>query len=509
VTSAYDLDVLYPDSLLTPTGIVFDGFLGDASQFEVLESASGGNTAPGIVDFAAVSLLSDAELLALQAPNSGFRLATLNFLGTADGVADFQFSFSPGNDVKCGNNQVCIPSVPEPGITALVVVGAAWLGAVRNRRSKPGGRGRRHAFTALACCAIVALTSSSALAQKTDPPDRNGALPGMGDNVSCPPGPDAHTKGVPNAALGDKNVAGDGKLDYYMGEWKFDDLTKDLIIRKWCINVDKDPAKAAYSDFFSFEVITSLGGVETVRKKPDTPQCPYDGGLNLPSGYEDQKDFSKVPTRVDWISGNPVADRANRLHPDEDYRKTIVDILADQTVAIGTIRVKKDKAFADSDFSGRFKIGGAVKDAGALTAADKKVLEEDFKQEKSNVKREYPGLLATATFPRDSTIKMDDDSDGDGVTNAGDNCAIVFNPEQIDSNRDGVGDACSNLRPCDVDLNGTVDFEDISFILDDRGLPRSKLPGPDLRDSDRDGRITVNDARRCTAMCTFARCQKL
>jgi PEP-CTERM motif-containing protein len=86
----------------------------------------------------ALSLLSDVDLLILQAPNSGFRLATLNFLGKADGFADFQFAFGPGNDVKCDNNQVCIPSVvPEPGTISLLALGGmAWLHA-RRRRSKP------------------------------------------------------------------------------------------------------------------------------------------------------------------------------------------------------------------------------------------------------------------------------------------------------------------------------------------------------------------------------------
>lgn len=359
-------------------------------------------------------------------------------------------------------------------------------------------------LAAIACYALLALASPGALADKKGPPDREGD-----NDASCPPGPDGPPrKAALDPALGDKNVGGDAKLDYFMGEWKFDDGTKDLIIRKWCINVDKDPAKTFFSDFFSFEVITSLRGVETVRKTPNSPQCPYDGGINLPSGFEDKKDFTQLPPRVDWISGNPVADRANRIHPDEDYRKTIVDILADQTVAEGTIRVKKDKPFADSDFSGKFKIGNAVKDANTLTAADKKILEDDFKQEKANLKLGNAGLLATASFPRDSGVRMDDDADDDGITNAGDNCNLVSNADQADSNGDGVGDACVNLAPCDVDLNGSVDIEDIAFIFDDRGLPASNLPGPDLRDSDGNGAITVNDARLCTLMCSLPRCQK-
>ena len=41
------------------------------------------------------------------------------------------------------------------------------------------------------------------------------------------------------------------------------------------------------------------------------------------------------------------------------------------------------------------------------------------------------------------------DSDNDGINNADDNCAFVFNPDQLDSNKDGLGDACdfSNGTP--------------------------------------------------------------
>ena len=34
------------------------------------------------------------------------------------------------------------------------------------------------------------------------------------------------------------------------------------------------------------------------------------------------------------------------------------------------------------------------------------------------------------------------DSDGDGIPNSRDNCPTVYNPNQLDTNRDGYGDAC-------------------------------------------------------------------
>ena len=91
--AAYDLDVTYDGALLSQVDIAFDSFLGNAALFEVLESKTGVNTAPGVVDFAALSLLSDADLLVLQSPQNGaFRLATLKFQALRDG----QFGLRPG-----------------------------------------------------------------------------------------------------------------------------------------------------------------------------------------------------------------------------------------------------------------------------------------------------------------------------------------------------------------------------------------------------------------------------
>ncbi len=48
------------------------------------------------------------------------------------------------------------------------------------------------------------------------------------------------------------------------------------------------------------------------------------------------------------------------------------------------------------------------------------------------------------------------DGDGDGIPNATDNCPTVANADQVDSNNDGVGDACS----IDTDGDGIFDFQD-------------------------------------------------
>jgi hypothetical protein len=58
--------------------------------------------------------------------------------------------------------------------------------------------------------------------------------------------------------------------------------------------------------------------------------------------------------------------------------------------------------------------------------------------------------------------------------------------------------------PCDVDGNGVIDRNDIAAIFAARNTSAS---GPnDPRDPDRDGIITVNDARICVNRCTNALC---
>lgn len=75
------------------------------------------------------------------------------------------------------------------------------------------------------------------------------------------------------------------------------------------------------------------------------------------------------------------------------------------------------------------------------------------------------------------------DADCDGVKNADDNCVLVYNPDQKNSDRDDDGDACDkdskkfkemDLR-CDMDGDGVFDNVD-------------NCPGvcnPDQKDSDK------------------------
>ena len=73
------------------------------------------------------------------------------------------------------------------------------------------------------------------------------------------------------------------------------------------------------------------------------------------------------------------------------------------------------------------------------------------------------------------------DSDGDGIPDAADDCPMVFDPEQHDTDHDGVGDACQGGPLPDTDGDGIPDASD--------NCPT--VPNPDQADRDGDG---VGDA---------------
>ncbi len=125
IVSAYDLDVSYDTNVLSFNNVGFDTLLGDEFFFEVLNSDTGLNSAPGLIDFAAISLLSDAELEALQAPNESIRLVTLEFDVLQTTITNLEFIFGPSKDVKCSNNVPCIVDNSEPIPTPLPAT--LWL----------------------------------------------------------------------------------------------------------------------------------------------------------------------------------------------------------------------------------------------------------------------------------------------------------------------------------------------------------------------------------------------
>ncbi len=144
VVSAYDLDVLYDSSILLATGVTFGVLLGDEAWFEVFNDSD--TSLAGVIDFAQLSLLSDADLVALQ-PDS-FTLATLEFQAIGSGTSSLDFMFDAFNDIKGldaslleasaepGSVTVANP-IPEPHAALVFGLGALVIGVRAKWRAIP------------------------------------------------------------------------------------------------------------------------------------------------------------------------------------------------------------------------------------------------------------------------------------------------------------------------------------------------------------------------------------
>tara|TARA_B100000953_G_scaffold215120_1_gene177797 strand:- start:17 stop:466 length:450 start_codon:yes stop_codon:yes gene_type:complete len=56
----------------------------------------------------------------------------------------------------------------------------------------------------------------------------------------------------------------------------------------------------------------------------------------------------------------------------------------------------------------------------------------------------------------------DGDVDGDGISNANDNCITDYNPNQIDTDLDGLGDLCDDCNS----IQGNINNDEVVDILD-------------------------------------------
>jgi hypothetical protein len=132
IVAAYDLDISFDASALGFSDYDFGLELGDEALFEVLND--GPNLVGATVDVAAVSLLSDDTLFALQ--DGGPVTLGTNLLAGASDVSSLQFHWDQFNDIKGRGNRVIIPggNVPEPASVALVGLALAGLVASGRRR---------------------------------------------------------------------------------------------------------------------------------------------------------------------------------------------------------------------------------------------------------------------------------------------------------------------------------------------------------------------------------------
>jgi len=128
---AFDLDVAFDPSVLSPTGVAFGPFLGNPLLFEALTDFK--FSTPGIVDFAEVSLLSPFELDVLQPAT--FSLATLSFTAIGSGTSQFNFAGDIRVDDPFGNKLSI--SIPEPATVILLGLGFIALCIIRRPLRHP------------------------------------------------------------------------------------------------------------------------------------------------------------------------------------------------------------------------------------------------------------------------------------------------------------------------------------------------------------------------------------
>jgi hypothetical protein len=104
------------------------------------------------------------------------------------------------------------------------------------------------------------------------------------------------------------------------------------------------------------------------------------------------------------------------------------------------------------------------------------------------------------------TLDLGPDSDSDGVADVEDNCPEHRNPTQEDCDANGFGDVCEIVSgsadmdgngipdtcecPGDLNQSGTVDAEDLSYVLFAWGTDGGKTPEADI---DRSGIVNAND----------------
>jgi len=125
---AFDIGVSFDGAILSPTAFTFSAFLGRPDAFEVLTSLA---FMPGLVDFAAVSLLPSAELDPLQP--ASFSLGTLSFAVIGAGTSPLTFSQTTVDDSFGAKLPVeptggGITGIPEPA--GILIFGSGLAGII-------------------------------------------------------------------------------------------------------------------------------------------------------------------------------------------------------------------------------------------------------------------------------------------------------------------------------------------------------------------------------------------
>lgn len=124
----------------------------------------------------------------------------------------------------------------------------------------------------------------------------------------------------------------------------------------------------------------------------------------------------------------------------------------------------------------------------------------DFGQGKYNaIKRLSPNEIQISFRNSSRQPKGLRDTDRDGIKDVNDNCTAIFNPDQLDSDLDGLGDACDNIDD-DIDRDGifnSIDncpkvYNPLQEDIDGDGIGDVCDVAP-VTDTDKDGIVDALD----------------
>ncbi len=167
---SFDSFIGFDPALLSPTGATFTSLLGDPSLFLAITAF---DSSPGLAEAADVSLLSTADLDAMQP--SSFTLATYSFTALESGTVDFNYKGGPvdnGDGVLIAGSKTV---VPEPSSLLLLLTGLASGSALTLRRKVKSLRRTRSRCIVLLgillCAAVAGRADSSAIAKANPPND--------------------------------------------------------------------------------------------------------------------------------------------------------------------------------------------------------------------------------------------------------------------------------------------------------------------------------------------------
>lgn len=130
------------------------------------------------------------------------------------------------------------------------------------------------------------------------------------------------------------------------------------------------------------------------------------------------------------------------------------------------------------------------------------------------------GLFLVAGSAYAGPLPGGTDTDGDTVENAFDNCRLISNASQTDTNHNGCGDACTAPITCDINGDkavGTGDFltqkanfgmtVPIGTLGDCQAVPNGSVGTPDFLALKAQFGNKVGPSGITTAQCNTATCQ--